>query len=158
MYASACSTHSPTNLPLAKRGGSEGGGGMAEGSLSLEGGGRLGRFILISPSLIGAAPLPLTTPPPLPPSFLAGGGPLPLTLPTGSLEELTTGGGPSENFLEGGAGASWTVGCPFLELFSWLVPLLVELLLLPAFEILRCWGQTQHKHTRQERQLTQWST
>ena len=79
---------------------------MAEGSFGLEGGGRLGGFILVNPSLTGAAPLPLATPPPL--SSLAGaGGPLPLTPPTGSLvAALTTGGGPSENFLEGGAAAS----------------------------------------------------
>ena len=95
--------------PLANREGREGGGGMAEGSLSLEGGGRLGGFILANPSLTGAAPLPLATPPLL--SSLAGtgggGGPLPLTPPTDSLvEALTTGGGPSENFLEGGTAAS----------------------------------------------------
>ena len=98
-------THSRMYVPLANREGREGGGGMAEGSLSLEGGGRLGGFILASPSLIGAAPLPLATPPLL--SSSGGGGPLPLTPPTGSLvEALTTGGGPSENFLEGGAAAS----------------------------------------------------
>lgn len=80
---------------------------MAEGSLSLEDGRKLGGFMLVSPSLIGAAPLPLATPP-LPSSLAGagGGGPLLLTPPTGSLEALTTGGGPSENFLEGGAAAS----------------------------------------------------
>ena len=90
---------------------------MAEGSLSLEDGGKLGGFMLVSPSLTGAAPLPLATPP-LSSSLAGAGGPLLLTPPTGSLEALTTGAGPSENFLEGGAAASRVVGCPFPELFS----------------------------------------
>ena len=92
--------HTHTHTPLAKRGGSEGGGGMVEGSLSFEGGGRLGRFILANPALLGAAPS-LITPPLL--SSLVRGPPLPPTPPTGSLDDLITGRGPSENFLEGGA-------------------------------------------------------
>ena len=98
-------THALYPLPFAKREGSEGGGGMAELSFSLEGGGRLGGFILINPSLLGASPSPLFIPLLLLSSFEGRGRPLPPTPPTaGSLDELTTGRGPSENFLEGGGG------------------------------------------------------
>ena len=108
-YTRTCiSTHTCLYpLPFAKREGSEGGGGMAELSFSLEGGGRLGGFILINPSLLGASPSPLFIPLLLLllSSFKGGGRPLPPTPPTaGSLDELTTGRGPSENFLEGGGG------------------------------------------------------
>ena len=125
-------------LPLANLGGRDGGGGIkADVSLILEGGGRLGGFITsaLSPTVTPS----LFTPPSDSTPFPWGGGATTSIIGCSFVELMTGARGPSVNFLEATAPFLSSSPVPLaccLPLFWWL-----SWLLLPAFEILKCWGR-----------------